>query len=214
MGRGRLEGQLALLQVEPGRDQSLFQRLHIGGLPELEADGIVGCVIAIVEGHQVVGSDKVACLRVPQEGNLVKVLAGMDEEGVVHAEDTLPFDLGAGQLSEHPEAGLVQRLEREGALGEQTVETALIAAVVDEQAVDAVDRLVLGDNQPADVAFEFDEGFGREDLPELLGIMFEQLRKSKQGEQTRPPSRKGVSEITARRARSLANESRVRLAKC
>jgi hypothetical protein len=111
------------------------------------------------------------------------VLSRVDEEGVVHAEHPFPLDLRPGQFPQHRQAGLVQGREREGTLGEQAIETALITALVDEQAVHAVHGLVLGDDQPTDVAFEFDQSFGREDLVKLRRIVLDQFRKLDQREQ-------------------------------
>lgn len=77
-----------------------------------------------------------------------------------------PTDLSAGSRFSraHSRSQPASPHRTEGALGEQAVGTALVAAFEPEQPVDTLDGLVLRYDQAVDIALKLNDGFRREDL--------------------------------------------------
>jgi len=111
----------------------------------------------------------------------------MCEERVIHTEHPFGFEAGAGETRQLLQAGSVQLLQRKRASRQQTVQGTLVAAFDDEQPIDAIHRLVLGDDQTADVALEFDERVRRENAFEERSIMLHDSGKFDQRKHGTPP---------------------------
>jgi site-specific DNA recombinase len=92
VGGAFLQGAFALLELQPYRQQTVFQLFQVSRLPQLEEQRVIGVVIAVVHGHQIVRPDIPPLDVVKQIGNLLKMLAIMRQQRIIQADHSLRFD--------------------------------------------------------------------------------------------------------------------------
>jgi hypothetical protein len=91
------------------------------------------------------------------------------------------------QTTQHTQACLIELLQGERTLRQQTIQAALIAALMHKPAVYPFDRPVLGNDQPAQIALKLNERFCRKYFLKQGCIVLHQLRKFHQWQHLSPP---------------------------
>ena len=108
--------------------------------------------------------------------DLVKLLAIMGSQCIIDTQHTSGCHLCSIALGQQGKSCLVARVYRKWALGSQPIQTALMAYIKDEHPVDPIDRLVLGHDEPTDIALKLLEGLRREHWRKKRSLVTHNLR--------------------------------------